>query len=165
MLTERRKKNLLIEMSIMNGKLSNTISFGGKSFILISYTIMLWKVKVKLATSKSKVQNRKCFPTKKILFTLGGYGGSRGAGVGGTAKVYKRRWIKNSVNWILLIKKRADTAQTHGPPRSVKTSFLLQNAYKQCCSLPTAVPGLRRGWDMFVFVCSVESDLSQSVSQ
>ena len=50
---------------------------------------------------------------------------------------------------------RADTAQTHGPPRSVKISFLLHNVCRTGCSWPTAVSGLRPGWDMFVLVCSV----------
>ena len=57
--------------------------------------------------------------------------------------------VIESFQAIMCSKTRADTAQTHGPPRSVKISF------RTCCSLPTAVPGLRPGWDMFVLVCSV----------
>ena len=53
------------------------------------------------------------------------------------------------------VKTRADTAQTHGPPCSVKISFLLHNASRTCSSSPTAVPGLWPGWDMFVLVCSI----------
>ena len=43
----------------------------------------------------------------------------------------------------------------YGPPLSVKISFLFHNACRTCRPLPTAVPGLRLGWDMFVLVYSM----------
>ena len=47
-------------------------------------------------------------------------------------------------------------AQTHGPSRSGLIFFLLHNVCRTLHSLPTAVPGLRPGWDLlFLTVCEM----------
>ena len=56
---------------------------------------------------------------------------------------------------------RANTAQTHGPPCSVYIPFLLHNACRTCRSSPTAVPGLRPAWNIFVLVCSMKQSVSE----
>ena len=65
--------------------------------------------------------------------------------------------------FLILKLTRAETAQTHGPPRSVLTSFLLHNDWRTCGSSPTAVPGLQPGLDMFVLVCLVRWLVSEWV--
>ena len=62
----------------------------------------------------------------------------------------------------LIKKKRADKAQTHGPPRNVYISFLPHKVCRTCRSSPMAVSGLgRAGICLFL---SFNEMVSQSVS-